>query len=233
MPGITDPGEEYFKDGLWGWVTSAWKKLIADAAGHLQVDVVASDLPAGGATAAHQVTMITALQLIDDLRSALNSIAADELDVVFDGQNLDVEVTQTTPADLTPGIEGWDGTQWRKLGLLWGYTDRWLEQVFNPNAAVGWNFLETAPVPAGYVYVAVACAANNQNTNPSAIQLGINIAGSRYYLKRVPTPGVDVWVDWTATQIFKAGDKALAAIGGCALNDDLVFNVWGYKMAVG
>lgn len=27
MPGITDPAEEYFKDGLWGWDGSAWRKL--------------------------------------------------------------------------------------------------------------------------------------------------------------------------------------------------------------
>lgn len=36
---------------------------------------------AGGATAANQATMITALQLIDDLYNALNSVGLDELDV--------------------------------------------------------------------------------------------------------------------------------------------------------
>lgn len=57
MPGITDPNEEFFKNGLWGWVTNTWKKLIADTAGHLQVDVVASDLPTGAATATNQTTI--------------------------------------------------------------------------------------------------------------------------------------------------------------------------------
>lgn len=79
MSPITEPTEEYFKDGLWGWVANQWKKLVADAAGHLQVDVLTSGLPAGGATAANQTTMITALQLIDDLRNALNDVGTDEL----------------------------------------------------------------------------------------------------------------------------------------------------------
>ena len=29
MPGITNPAEEYFKDGLWGWVSTAWEKLVS------------------------------------------------------------------------------------------------------------------------------------------------------------------------------------------------------------
>lgn len=37
MPGITNPAEEYFKDGLWGWVTDAWKKLVATAGGALHI----------------------------------------------------------------------------------------------------------------------------------------------------------------------------------------------------
>jgi len=37
MPGITNPAEEYFKDGLWGWVSTAWKKLVATAGGALHI----------------------------------------------------------------------------------------------------------------------------------------------------------------------------------------------------
>lgn len=37
MNGITNPAEEYFKDGLWGWVTDQWKKLVATAGGALHI----------------------------------------------------------------------------------------------------------------------------------------------------------------------------------------------------
>ena len=39
---------------------------LVDTDGHLQVDILSSGLPSGGATAANQATMITALQLIDN-----------------------------------------------------------------------------------------------------------------------------------------------------------------------
>lgn len=41
MPGITDPGQEYFKDGLWAWntTTSAWVKLAVDTDGNLKVSL--------------------------------------------------------------------------------------------------------------------------------------------------------------------------------------------------
>jgi len=54
---------------------------LIDDAGHLQVDVVTSTLPALAATSGKQDTMITALQLIDDLRGALDAVKADRLNV--------------------------------------------------------------------------------------------------------------------------------------------------------
>jgi len=29
MSGITNPAEEYFKDGLWAWATNTWEKLVS------------------------------------------------------------------------------------------------------------------------------------------------------------------------------------------------------------
>ena len=55
--------------------------IAEDADGHPQVDVLTSALPTGAATSANQTTEITALQLIDDLRAALASVATDQLKV--------------------------------------------------------------------------------------------------------------------------------------------------------
>ena len=53
MSGITDPTEEYFKDGLWGWDGSRWRKLnllfgynrpYNDLKGNPDVPAGASDL---------------------------------------------------------------------------------------------------------------------------------------------------------------------------------------------
>ena len=64
---------------MWVWNGTKWVKGLSDVAGHLLIDVSGGGLPAGAATAANQATMITALQLIDDLRNALVSVHTDEL----------------------------------------------------------------------------------------------------------------------------------------------------------
>ena len=69
-----------------GWDGTAYRAFAVDDSGHIQADVLSSTLPAGAATAAHQLTMITALQLIDDLRNALQSVATDRLRVVGEDQ---------------------------------------------------------------------------------------------------------------------------------------------------
>ena len=52
---------------------------LVDAAGHLQVDVVSTAPATGAATSANQATMITALQLLDNLVTALATVGTDQL----------------------------------------------------------------------------------------------------------------------------------------------------------
>jgi hypothetical protein len=63
------------------WDGTDFRIVTIDTSGHLQVDLLSSVLPTGAATAANQLTEITALQLIDDLRAALHSVNTDELQV--------------------------------------------------------------------------------------------------------------------------------------------------------
>ncbi len=56
-----------------------YRTLRRDASDNLLLAVASLPLPAGAATAAKQDTMITALQLIDDLRNALAAVATDQL----------------------------------------------------------------------------------------------------------------------------------------------------------
>jgi len=63
------------------WNGTAWQWALVDAAGNLQIDVLTSGLPAGAATLLEQQTQTTALQLIDNLVAALQSVATDRLKV--------------------------------------------------------------------------------------------------------------------------------------------------------
>jgi len=106
-----------------GFVGIENKYLTVDADGHTQVDVLTSALPTGAATSAKQDTEITALQLIDDLRAALASVATDQLKVKgqdqlfgYKGQLLlQVAVSATAESmilttDAVPSGEVWEVT---------------------------------------------------------------------------------------------------------------------------
>ena len=75
---------------------------LVDADGHLQVDIMSSGLPSGGATAANQSTMITALQLIDD------TVYADDANWTNDTSKhtLVGGVRNDTPNSITDGDTG-------------------------------------------------------------------------------------------------------------------------------
>lgn len=111
----------YFYDG------SDWRPALLDTFGHLQIDVLSSALPAGAATdtvlqavgdrigaltspASGSVNKLltdalTALQLIDNLQAALESVATDRLQVRGEDQlfslkdNLLLTYTYTMPGD--------------------------------------------------------------------------------------------------------------------------------------
>lgn len=63
-----------------------------NSSGHLLTEVQVSALPTGAATLAEQQTQTTALQLIDDLRAALDSVGTDALIVSDELQSDDIRV---------------------------------------------------------------------------------------------------------------------------------------------
>lgn len=130
------------------------------------------------------------------------------------------------------GVWGYDGSQWRKLAMLWGFSDRWVGQASNLSAGAGVNYLELAAVPSGEVWTAYVAAALNVNTNPAAISFGIKIGVDRFYFWVVPTPGANVYAAFDKPMVFKAGDIPSVAIEGCTALDDIYARWWGYKMAV-
>lgn len=97
---------------IYGWDGTDWRACAVTALGELEVGVVASALPAGAATAAQQALMLGQLQLIEDLRAALNSVGTDELDVIVEESVLPTgaataahQVTQNTALALIEKLE--------------------------------------------------------------------------------------------------------------------------------
>ena len=127
---------------------------------------------------------------------------------------------------------GFDGSNWRKLQQLWGYTDRWVETVSELNAGAGANNIFTAAVPAGYVYVCNLCDCFN-NTSASTRLLGATDGTNNVILTQeagIAAGGITIsgycWV------VLKEGDQMRARFTGCTAGDDLYLRVWGFKMKI-
>lgn len=116
MP-VTDPGEEYFKDGIWAWDAAGetWVKLACDpATGYLYVDAQTVALPTGAATettlAAINTELAAKLETADlsfDAEGRLN--VADPWGAPRDAKFVVTELTADLTAELLhSGLTGAD-----------------------------------------------------------------------------------------------------------------------------
>ena len=141
-------------------------------------------------------------------------------------------ITNPTEGYFKDGTWGWDGTQWRKLNLVWGYYDRLIERQYNLSAAAGANTLTFTAVPAGEVWVYTTVTAVDANTGPTSIIVNIVSGGITYIAMAWLSPGANGYRQISGQFILKAADYLTITISGCALNDDLWAWATGYKMKV-
>ena len=118
------------------------------------------------------------------------------------------------------------------FNLIFGYNDRYAQQVSNLNASAGSNYLFGTTVPAGEIWVVGTMAASNVNTISSGISVGVYDGATYYTLTAKKSPAAAEWVPWSGIMVLKEGDRLFAWFGACAAGDDLFFNANGYKMKV-
>jgi hypothetical protein len=143
-----------------------------------------------------------------------------------------MSVTDPTEAYFKNGLWGWDLTQWRKLPLIFGYTDRYAENLGGTKSGAGIYTGSMTAVPAGNIIVANYLMARNTITAPTFITLHA-YDGTNYYLfTRTATPGAANPVQWDGSFVLKEGDYLEVRVHGCLDADVIEAVVWGYKMAI-
>ena len=176
-----------------------YRFLHVDAQGDVQTDVLSSALPTGASTAANQTTMITALQLIDDLRNALDSVGSDELDVNVEASVLPTGAATSAWQDtlndgLVTVIEG------TPMGGKWARSN---QSVNIPNTT--WTELVKRTVPANKVDYWMALSAGMITTaDPFQIRI-YSDAGYFFESYVVDSPfilNIGMLARKTATQTF-------------------------------
>jgi len=154
------------------------------------------------------------------------------MSVSIHNQDVNVEIEQTDPASLAVGLHGWDGANWQKLNLLFGYYERWLENLGGTQSGNGNYSANTTPVPQGYVYVLQGVSIRN-------------LSGSRGETRILLTDGSVPFialVNMTPTQfvsdvvignfVLCEGDYVNIFVYGCSDGDVIQAAAWGYKMKI-
>lgn len=188
MSGITNPAEEYFKDGLWAWnpVGKVWLKLIIDP-------------------------------LTNQLSVAVNN---------------DVEVHQTTPADLTPGICSWDGDYWRRQPLIWGYSSDYGEFEIANDVAAGDRDLTFSQAAADEVWVIDTFIAWADQGNPTTVEFMMYAGGAEQVVGIAAYPVAFLSVS-PVTPLHVPPDGYLKVrFKDCVAGDDIRASATGYKMKI-
>lgn len=142
------------------------------------------------------------------------------------------EVVQPTPADLLIGAHGWDGAAWRKLPLLWGYTDRLFYRGFTSNATTGDNSFVSGAVPTGEIWVLKSASTRNVNTASTRQWMGFVTSPAGGWFHIDPSVPANETSEWAGEIILQAGDNISFLMRDCTSGDDIEVLAFGYKMKI-
>jgi len=130
------------------------------------------------------------------------------------------------------GTHGWDGTQWRKLPLVWGYTDRLAKLITHRMIEDATYWMEVYKCPAATVAVINITASVNASSTTTQQHWLYNGVDS-LMIKVFSSPGAGTWcLNDNINYVLKTGDKLLIQFLAAAQDDDLWGEIWGYEMAI-
>ncbi len=199
----------------------------------------------GFATSANQATMITALQLIDDLRAALGSVNTDDLQVDVKTSALPTDAaTQTTLALVKTAVEKIDDLQ-NALGSvatdilrvasksgdkIFGFESVIFDTQTNTNLSAGANALVSTAVPTGKVWKITNAWLLYTGTAPTYLQVYINHNGVAYQLTRIAGVVNPASLSWQGEAFLDQGDTVVGNVTGATATDDLALVICGVQM---
>ena len=187
----------------------------------------------GFATSAKQDTMITALQLIDDLRAALLLVGTDRLGVR--ATELETLLAGGLPSALstdalkvreqaTLTVQAAGGDKIISLESVIG------ESLSNTNLTAGANTLPSASVPSGKLWV-VTCFSMRYISTTISMVLGYFIHnGAEFWLLMPTSLASNTLYTWDGWIVLDEGDYLQVFVNGATAGDDLYFHYLGYQM---
>ena len=141
-------------------------------------------------------------------------------------------ITNPSEEYFKDGSWGFDGSVWRKLPLIFGYTDNFVLNQYVAAAAAGTYTKVWGTVPAGEIWIVNSLLGINYSSVCSNIRFYVIQGGVTAYFMWISAPTANVAVVWNGSIVLKAGDTLNTQLSTCILNDVLNMSAIGYIMAV-
>lgn len=152
---------------------------------------------------------------------------------VVHGDDVDTAIPAAGKSLLASALaHGYDGSAWRKLPLVWGYTDRYAEPVYDLTMPAGWSDLSGTAVPAGEVWRVTGASFIVTSASCTQARVVMSAAGIDIVLANQLSPVSDQLYPFAFDVTLKAVDYMYARYYGMTLNDDAYLWLWGSKMNV-
>lgn len=184
----------------------------------------------GFATSANQTTMITALQLIDDLRNALGSVNTDDLQVDVKTSALPTDAaTETTLGAIKTALQIIDDFALPTNKII-AYNDRVNFQAYATSTGPGWTWQDGDTVPAGELWIiGPISGAHNDPANP---RTEIDAFSSITEVPLAGNPALPIYIPliFPSTIVLKTDDRIKVGSYDLAVGTHITLYYWGYKM---
>ena len=139
-------------------------------------------------------------------------------------------ITDPTEEYFKDGTWGWDGSRWRKLGLLLGYNDVISGSVDVTAQQDGINSVSSSSVQDGELWVLNNIAGTNANRAIPRIIICAEVCDVLCVLLDTSTTSDGVWAVWNGTTVLKASNRIMVYFYGCTAGDTLRIRWLGYKV---
>ena len=141
-------------------------------------------------------------------------------------------ITDPAEAYFKDGLWGWDGSVWRKLPLLFGYSESLAQWIRETNATAVEDTLDLGAVPEGEIWVITSASAHDRDTNVTKIVIYQQTAeGAHPVVEHFPTAAGEraIFSGWL---VLPKDDYLYGEYIGTVLNDNIYVSCTGFKMAI-